>query len=104
MNILQRSMASQGILNDTQGTLADYLMSCLLYTSFNKEPLSQNVEEMFIGPFGSSLKNENFVSKENGYCMVSVSYTHLSRKGELFAFYRKHKESSPVRGSWMRTK
>jgi hypothetical protein len=27
MNILQRSMASQGILNDTQGTLADYLMS-----------------------------------------------------------------------------
>lgn len=27
MNILQRSMASQGILNDTQPTLADYLMS-----------------------------------------------------------------------------
>lgn len=27
MNILQRRMASQGILNDTQGTLADYLMS-----------------------------------------------------------------------------
>ena len=38
--------------------------------AFNKEPLSQNVEEMFIGPFGSSLKNESFVSKENGYCMV----------------------------------
>ena len=28
----------------------------------------------------------------------------LSRKGELFAFYEKHKESSPFRGSWMRTK
>ena len=27
MNILQRSMASQGILNDTHTTLADYLMS-----------------------------------------------------------------------------
>ncbi len=27
MNILQRRMASQGILNDTQTTLADYLMS-----------------------------------------------------------------------------
>ena len=27
MNILQRSMASQVILNDTQTTLADYLMS-----------------------------------------------------------------------------
>ena len=47
--------------------------------AFNKEPLSQNVEEMFIGPFGSSLKNENFVSKENGYCMV-YEQKHAIRK------------------------
>ena len=47
--------------------------------TFNKEPLSQNVEEMFIGPFGSSLKNENFVSKENGYCMV-YEQKHAIRK------------------------
>ncbi len=46
---------------------------------FNKELLSQNVEEMFIGPFGSSLKNENFVSKENGYCMV-YEQKHAIRK------------------------
>ena len=37
---------------------------------FNKKPLKLNVEEMFIGPFGSSLKNECFVSKEEGFCMV----------------------------------
>ena len=47
--------------------------------TFNKEPLSQNVEEMFIGPFGSSLKNESFVSKENGYCMV-YEQKHAIRK------------------------
>ena len=33
-------------------------------------PLSENVEEMFIGPFGSSLKNECFVAREHAYCMV----------------------------------
>ena len=47
--------------------------------AFNKEPLSQNVEEMFIGPFGSGLKNESFVSKENGYCMV-YEQKHAIRK------------------------
>ena len=47
--------------------------------AFNKELLSQNVEEMFIGLFGSSLKNENFVSKENGYCMV-YEQKHAIRK------------------------
>ena len=46
--------------------------------AFNKEPLSQNVEEMFIGPFGSSLKNENFVSKENGQTpsKLLIPYTY----------------------------
>ena len=34
------------------------------------EPLDNNVIEMFIGPFGSSLKNEVFVDEENGFCMV----------------------------------
>ena len=34
------------------------------------EPLENNVQEMFIGPFGSSLKNECFVEKADGYCMV----------------------------------
>lgn len=33
-------------------------------------PLGENVEEMFIGPFGSSLKNECFVDENEAYCMV----------------------------------
>lgn len=37
---------------------------------YDKQLLSENVEEMFIGPFGSALKNECFVDKENSYCMV----------------------------------
>ncbi len=37
---------------------------------FKLEPLKNNVEEMFIGPFGSSLKNDCFVDEEEAYCMV----------------------------------
>jgi type I restriction enzyme S subunit len=37
---------------------------------YPQEPLDNNVYEMFIGPFGSALKNECFVEPENGYCMV----------------------------------
>ncbi len=33
-------------------------------------PLGENVEEMIIGPFGSSLKNECFVDEDEAYCMV----------------------------------
>ena len=39
-------------------------------TSYPREPLNSNVIEMFIGPFGSSLKNDCFVPEESGYCMV----------------------------------
>ncbi len=39
-------------------------------TLFASAPLETNIIEMFIGPFGSSLKNECFVAKEDGYCMV----------------------------------
>ena len=39
-------------------------------SQYPKEPLKDNVVEMFIGPFGSSLKNECFVTKDAGYCMV----------------------------------
>lgn len=38
--------------------------------SYSRELLEQNVEEMFIGPFGSALKNEAFVSAQDGFCMV----------------------------------
>jgi type I restriction enzyme, S subunit len=30
----------------------------------------ESVDEMFIGPFGSSLKNECFIDEEKAYCMV----------------------------------
>jgi len=33
-------------------------------------PLNDNVGEMFIGPFGSSLKNDSFVDENNAFCMV----------------------------------
>ena len=36
----------------------------------NRDPLQGNVNEMFIWPFGSSLKNDCFVEKEDGYCVV----------------------------------
>ena len=35
-----------------------------------RKPLRENIDEMFIGPFGSSLKNESFVEKKDAYCMV----------------------------------
>ena len=37
---------------------------------YSEEELKSNIIEMFIGPFGSSLKNECFVSKDLGYCVV----------------------------------
>ena len=39
-------------------------------TEIRMVPLKDCVEEMFIGPFGSSLKNECFVEKNNAFCMV----------------------------------
>ena len=37
---------------------------------YPSEQLNQNVVEMFIGPFGSSMKNEFFVDQKDGFCMV----------------------------------
>ena len=39
-------------------------------SNYPLEPLDNNVIEMFIGPFGSSLKNEVFVDEKEGFCMV----------------------------------
>ncbi|WP_458402128.1 restriction endonuclease subunit S [Candidatus Avelusimicrobium sp.] len=35
-----------------------------------RNPFHSLVKEMFIGPFGSDLKNENYVRPEQGYCVV----------------------------------
>ena len=37
---------------------------------FKLEPLKDNVEEMIIGPFGSSLKKDCFVDEDDAFCMV----------------------------------
>lgn len=46
---------------------------------FEKVPLCNSVREMFIGPFGSSLKNDCFVSRDKGYCMI-YEQKHAIRK------------------------
>ena len=46
-------------------------------------PLEKNVEEMFIGPFGSSLKSDCFVDKKDGYCMV-YEQKHAIQKSMRF--------------------
>ena len=33
-------------------------------------PLAENVEEMFLGPFGSALKVDSYVEKKDAFCMV----------------------------------
>ena len=48
-------------------------------SKYHSTPLEETVEEMFIGPFGSSLKNECFVSEDDGYCMV-YEQKHAIRK------------------------
>ena len=37
---------------------------------WTQTPFHSLVKEMFIGPFGSDLKNENYVRPEQGYCVV----------------------------------
>ena len=37
---------------------------------YPQESLDSNVHEMFIGPFGSVLKNDSFVDPEDGFCIV----------------------------------
>lgn len=48
-------------------------------SQFESVPLEHSVIEMFIGPFGSSLKNEYFVPEDEGYCMV-YEQKHAIRK------------------------
>ena len=45
-------------------------------------PFGEYVNQMNIGPFGSDLKNEDFVSEEEAYCMV-YEQKHAIRKSLL---------------------
>ena len=49
----------------------------------SKEELKKNVDEMFIGPFGSSLKNDCFVEKEDGYCVVYEQKHAIEKRNDL---------------------
>ena len=62
--------AYQRLLTATDEYVKSQFIERFSGDNFLKEPLKNNVEEMFIGPFGSALKNDCFVDQESGYCMV----------------------------------
>ena len=49
--------------------------------------LNESVEEMFLGPFGSALKTDCYVSKENAYCMVYEQKHAIKKTMELETHY-----------------
>ena len=64
-------------------------------SKFDVERLNNSVKEMFIGPFGSSLKNDCFVSKEKAYCMVYEQKHAIKKTMNLETRYvdeKKYKE------------
>ena len=64
-------------------------------SKFDVERLNKSVKEMFIGPFGSSLKNDYFVSKEKAYCMVYEQKHAIKKTMNLETRYvdeKKYKE------------
>lgn len=72
----------QGIIEKKKEQLKAYdqLAQSIFYTMFGDpitnekgwqvKKLSENVHEMFLGPFGSALKVDSYVPKEESYCMV----------------------------------
>jgi len=57
-------------LKDLENLVKSRFIELFGNDDYPSEPLNNNIIEMFIGPFGSSLKNEYFVDKSDGYCMV----------------------------------
>ena len=66
-------------------------------SKFDKSPLSKSVVEMFIGPFGSALKNECFVDKENGYCIVYEQKHAIKKTVDLPARYITEKKYNELK-------
>ena len=64
---------------------------------YEKWPLSNSVEEMFIGPFGSSLKNEMFVDKEEAFCMVYEQKHAIQKTLDLPARYVDRKKFNELK-------
>jgi type I restriction enzyme S subunit len=51
------------------------------------KPLSENVHEMFLGPFGSALKVDSYVDRENAYCMVYEQKHAIQARLDLDTHY-----------------
>ena len=76
--IVENLQKIQNIISKKEYQIAalDNLIKSLFVNMFNdkiqfpRELLKNNIEEMFIGPFGSDLKNEFFVDKTSSYCVV----------------------------------
>ena len=51
------------------------------------KPLKNSVIEMFLGPFGSALKTDSYVSKEDAYCMVYEQKHAIKKTMELETHY-----------------
>ena len=51
------------------------------------KPLKNSVIEMFLGPFGSALKTDCYVSKEDAYCMVYEQKHAIKKTMELETHY-----------------
>ena len=64
------------------------------YNNFKKEKLKNNIIEMFIGPFGSALKNEYFVDKENGYSVVYEQKHAINKNIKEFRWVDENKYKS----------
>ena len=61
---------------------------------YPKEYLKNNVNEMFIGPFGSALKNDCFVAEDNSSCVVYEQKHAINKYIGDFRFVnsKKHEE------------
>ncbi len=66
-------------------------------SKFDKQPLSKSVVEMFIGPFGSALKNECFVDREQGHCIVYEQKHAIKKTVDLPVRYITEKKYNELR-------
>jgi len=64
---------------------------------FDAAPLDDSVEEMFIGPFGSSLKNECFVTADQAYCMVYEQKHAIKKTMDVDTRYVDEKKYNELR-------
>ena len=81
-------------VRDLNTIVKSQFVEMFLKNEFPKEKLENNVEEMFIGPFGSALKNECFVEENNGYCVVYEQKHAIYKNIEDFRWVDKDKYES----------